>query len=64
MVEKMMQGGLSRSEAEQSISARKTAFNKACKEFKKSENSQLKGLRKATKNRRSVNPISNESCQK
>ena len=64
MVEKMMQGGLLRSEAEQSISARKTAFNKACKEFKKSENSQLKGLRKATKNRRSVNPISNESCQK
>jgi hypothetical protein len=49
MIEKIMQGGLMRSEAEQSISARKSLFNKACKEFKKNKNSQQKGIRKAIK---------------
>jgi hypothetical protein len=35
MVKKLVQGGLSSHEAEQTISSRKTAFNKACRDFKK-----------------------------
>jgi hypothetical protein len=35
MVERLVLGGLSSQEAEQTISSRKTAFNKACREFKK-----------------------------
>ena len=35
MVKRLVLGGLSSHEAEQTISSRKTAFNKACRDYKK-----------------------------
>jgi hypothetical protein len=35
MLERLVQGGLSSQEAELTIAARKTAYNKVCREYKK-----------------------------
>ena len=55
MVEKMVNAGLLRSEAELNIAARKAAFNKACKEYKRSESKQPKTTKRITKMRKHVN---------
>ena len=55
MVERMVSAGLLRSEAELNIAARKAAFNKACKEFKKAESKQPKTSKRNTKMRKHVN---------
>jgi hypothetical protein len=51
----MVGGGLLRSEAEQNIQNRKVAFNKACKEHKKTEQKQTRMQnRKANKTSKPV----------
>ena len=46
MISKMIEGGLLRAEAEQNIQNRKAAFNKACREHKKSEPKQSRSQNK------------------
>ena len=55
MIEKMMLAGLLRSEAELNIAARKTAYNKAIKDFKKTENKQPKFTKRNNKSKKHVN---------
>ena len=55
MISRMVGGGLLRSEAEQNIQNRKVAFNKACKEHKKTEQKQTRTQnRKANKTSKPV----------
>jgi uncharacterized membrane protein YcgQ (UPF0703/DUF1980 family) len=53
-VTKLVQSGLSKTEAEQALSSRRAAFNKACREYKKESTkavkSQLKKPNKTSKN--------------
>ncbi len=48
MLERLVQGGLSTQEAELTIAARKTAYNKACREYKKDAGKTNKWQKKKT----------------
>ena len=55
MITNMVRGGLSREEATQSIALRRTAYNRAVKEFKKTANK--KQTRKSKSNQNSSRPV-------